>query len=115
MHAGAVKEARVSFTAFFSEIVLYKIYKKLNEKLCKSDVAKVPGGGKLQMEFRDEINSYTTERDRFNSGLFLCNRKLRFHYIKTLREDHTAADKKYVAYCDPPQAENLAGEILSYA
>ena len=71
MHAGAVKEARVSFTAFFSEIVLYKIYKKLNEKLCKSDVAKVPGGGKLQMEFRDEINSYTTERDRFNSGLFL--------------------------------------------
>ena len=44
MHAGAVKEARVSFTAFFSEIVLYKIYKKLNEKLCKSDVAKVPGG-----------------------------------------------------------------------
>lgn len=54
MHAGAVKEARVSFTAFFSEIVLYKIYKKLNEKLCKSDVAKVPGGGKLQMEFRDE-------------------------------------------------------------
>ena len=31
---------------------------------------------------------------------------------KTLREDRTAADKKHVAYCDPPQAENLAGEIL---
>ena len=43
---------------------------------------------------------------------FLCNRKLRFHYIKKLRKDRTAADKKYVAYCDPPQAENLAGEIL---
>ena len=28
-----------------------------------------------------------------------------------LREDRTAADKKHVAYCDPPQAENLAGEI----
>ena len=24
------------------------------------------------------------------------------------------ADKKHVAYCDPPQAENLAGEILFY-
>ena len=44
----------------------------------------------------------------------LCNRKLRFHYIKKLREDRTAADKKYVAYCDPPQAENLACEILFY-
>ena len=33
---------------------------------------------------------------------------------KTLREDRTAADKKHVAYCDPPQAENLAGEILFY-
>ena len=44
----------------------------------------------------------------------LCNRKLRFHYIKKLREDRTAADKKYVAYCDPPQAENLASEILFY-
>ena len=42
----------------------------------------------------------------------MCNRKLRFHYIKKLREDRTAADKKYVAYCDPPQAENLASEIL---
>ena len=31
---------------------------------------------------------------------------------KTLREDRTAADKKHVAYCDPPQAENLASEIL---
>ena len=31
-----------------------------------------------------------------------------------LREDRTAADKKHVAYCDPPQAENLAGEILFY-
>ena len=29
-----------------------------------------------------------------------------------LREDRTAADKKHVAYCDPPQAENPAGEIL---
>ena len=45
---------------------------------------------------------------------FLCNRKLRFHYIKKLRKDRTAADKKYVAYCDPPQAENLASEILSH-
>ena len=45
---------------------------------------------------------------------FLCNWKLRFHYIKKLREDRTAADKKYVAYCDPPQAENLASEILFY-
>ena len=45
---------------------------------------------------------------------FLCNRKLRFHYIKKLRKDRTAADKKYVAYCDPPQAENLASEILFY-
>ena len=42
---------------------------------------------------------------------FLCNRKLRFHYIKKLRKDRTAADKKYDAYCDPPQAENLASEI----
>ena len=33
---------------------------------------------------------------------------------KTLREDRTAADKKHVAYCDPPQAENLACEILFY-
>ena len=33
---------------------------------------------------------------------------------KTLREDRTAADKKHIAYCDPPQAENLAGEILFY-
>ena len=33
---------------------------------------------------------------------------------KTLREDRTAADKKHVAYCDPPQAENLASEILFY-
>ena len=31
-----------------------------------------------------------------------------------LRKDRTAADKKYVAYCDPPQAENLASEILFY-
>jgi len=31
-----------------------------------------------------------------------------------LRKDRTAADKKYVAYCDPPQAENLASEILSH-
>ena len=45
---------------------------------------------------------------------FLCNRKLRFHYIKKLRKDRTAADKKYVAYCDPPQAENLASEIHFY-
>ena len=29
-----------------------------------------------------------------------------------LREDRTAADKKHVAYCDPPQAENPASEIL---
>ena len=29
-----------------------------------------------------------------------------------LRKDRTAADKKYVAYCDLPQAENLASEIL---
>ena len=48
----------------------------------------------------------------FSRQCFLCNRKLCFHYIKTLREDRTAADKKHVAYCDPPQAENLAGEIL---
>ena len=48
MHAGAVKEARVSFAAFFSsEIVLYKTYKKSNEKLCKSDVEKAPGGSTL--------------------------------------------------------------------
>ena len=48
-------------------------------------------------------------------GVFLCNKKLRFHYIKkTLREDCTAADKKPVAHCDPPQAKNLAGEILFY-
>ena len=33
---------------------------------------------------------------------------------KTLREDRTAADKKHVAYCDPPQAENLVNEILFY-
>ena len=33
---------------------------------------------------------------------------------KTLREDRTVADKKHVAYCDPPQAENLASEILFY-
>lgn len=26
-------------------------------------------------------------------------------------QDRTAADKKHVAYCDPPQAENLASEI----
>ena len=32
-----------------------------------------------------------------------------------LRKDRTAADKKYVAYCDPPQAENLASEILVYS
>ncbi len=31
---------------------------------------------------------------------------------KTLREDRTVANKKHVAYCDPPQAENLASEIL---
>ena len=31
---------------------------------------------------------------------------------KTLREDRTAAEKKYVACRDPPQAENLASEIL---
>ena len=31
---------------------------------------------------------------------------------KTLREDRTAAEKKYVACRDPPQAENLACEIL---
>ena len=49
-----------------------------------------------------------------NVRSFLCNRKLRFYYIKTLREDRTAADKKHVAYCDPPQAENLASEILYY-
>lgn len=29
-------------------------------------------------------------------------------------QERTAADKKHVAYCDPPQAENLAGEILFY-
>ncbi len=46
--------------------------------------------------------------------LFLCNRKLCSYYIKTLREDRTAADKKHVAYCDPPQAENPAGGILFY-
>ena len=34
---------------------------------------------------------------------------------KTLREDRTAADKKHVAYCDPPQAENLVNEILFYS
>ena len=33
---------------------------------------------------------------------------------KTLCEDRTAADKKHVAYCDPPQAENLVNEILFY-
>lgn len=27
-------------------------------------------------------------------------------------DDRTAADKKYVAYCDPPQAENLESQIL---
>ena len=31
---------------------------------------------------------------------------------KTLRGDRTASDKKHVAYCDPPQAANLAGGIL---
>ena len=34
--------------------------------------------------------------------------------IKTLREDRTAAEKKYVACRDPPQAENLASEISLY-
>lgn len=29
-----------------------------------------------------------------------------------LREDRTAADKKHGRICDPPQAENIAGEIL---
>ena len=29
---------------------------------------------------------------------------------KKLREDRTAADKKHVAYCDPPQAENPASQ-----
>ncbi|WP_205155380.1 hypothetical protein, partial [Faecalicatena contorta] len=33
-------------------------------------------------------------------------------YEKTILDDCTAADKKYVAYCDPPQAENLESEIL---
>ena len=27
-------------------------------------------------------------------------------------QDRTAADKKHVAYCDLPRAENLANEIL---
>ena len=31
---------------------------------------------------------------------------------KTLREDCTVAEKKYVACRDPAQAENLASEIL---
>ena len=43
---------------------------------------------------------------------FLCDRKFSCYIKKTLREDRTAADKKYVACCDPPQAENLASEIL---
>ena len=30
-------------------------------------------------------------------------------------QERTAADKKHVAYCDPPQAENLASDILFYA
>ena len=33
--------------------------------------------------------------------------------LKTLSEDRTAADKKFVAGCDPPQAKNPAGGILS--
>ena len=60
------------------------------------------------------LNNKTVLQSDGCNTVFLCNRKLRFHYIKKLREDRTAADKKYVAYCDPPQAENLASEILFY-
>ena len=67
---------------------------------------------KVEKNIAIEIYHVIIRKDSRNAEWFLCNRKLRFHYIKTLREDRTAADKKYVAYCDPPQAENLAGEIL---
>ena len=33
---------------------------------------------------------------------------------KTLRWDRTAAEVNYVTKSDPPQAENLASEILSH-
>jgi len=34
---------------------------------------------------------------------FLCNRKLRFHYIKKLRKDRTAADKKQSHFASQKQ------------
>ena len=44
---------------------------------------------------------------------FLFHRKVRPMKQKTLREDRTAAEWNYVADATPPQAENLASEILS--
>ena len=41
-----------------------------------------------------------------------CERDELSYETKTLRVDRTAAEKKYVACRDPPQAENLASEIL---
>ena len=58
----------------------------------------------------------------YDAAFFLFHRKdlvaLKYESVKlsyetkTLRVDRTAAEKRYVACRDPPQAENLASEIL---